>query len=360
MGRMESVRDYKCLSCGAGLRFEPNLQKWKCDYCRSVFEKAQLDDFYNQKEARERERAAALGKKDPKSEPTVELDSYHCKNCGAEIVGEPETIATFCLYCKSPTIIKARMQGEFNPRYVIPFKIDQKQAKEIYAKWIKSHFLAPKAFKEKEEIEKIRGVYAPFWLYHSDRVRVYSSGVGENTRTWRSGDTEYEETSYYNVVREGEISYQNIPVDASVKMDDTVMMAIEPFDYNEMRDFSMDYMSGFFAERFDEDKNALEPRAKGRMDEFAKEKIRSTIHYSRYNPSVEDISFRQIDADYSLLPVYILTNIYNGKAMQYIVNGQTGKIYGDVPISYGRLATVWGASFVILWILVGLWGTIFG
>ncbi|RRD95401.1 DNA helicase PriA [Clostridiales bacterium COT073_COT-073] len=357
---MESIRDYKCLSCGAGLRFEPNLQKWTCDYCRSVFEKAELENFYNQKEARDRERAAELGLEDPSQKPVVEMDSYHCKSCGAEIVGDPETIATFCLYCKSPTIIKARMQGEFNPRYVIPFKIDQKKAKELYAKWIKSHFLAPRSFKEDEEIEKIRGVYAPFWLYHSDHVHVYSAGVGETVRTWRSGNTEYTETSYYDVVREGEISYQNIPVDASTKMEDRAMVAIEPFNYAEMCDFSMDYMTGFFAERFDENKDQLESRAKTRMDEYSKEKVRSTIQYSRYTPSMEDVSYQQINGDYSLLPVYILTNIYQGKTMQYVVNGQTGKIYGEVPISKGKLASVAGIAFVIFWLLSGLWGGIFG
>ena len=356
MESMENVRDYKCLSCGAGLRFDPVIQNWKCDYCQSIFTKQQLDQFFAQREAREQQRAAAAGRPVPQNAPTVELDSYHCKNCGAEIVGDAGTIATFCLYCKSPTIIRARMQGEFSPRYVIPFKFDQKQAKALYAKWIKSHFLAPGAFKQDEEIEKIRGVYAPFWLYGSDNVRVYMAGVGTTTRTWQSGNMEYTETSYYNVVRDGTISYKNVPVDASTKMDDTAMNAIEPFRFEEMTDFSMDYMTGFFAERFDQGKEELQERAKVRMRDYARSKVRGTISYSSYNSQAEQIDFQNISADYTLFPVYLLTNIYQGKTMQYVVNGQTGKIYGEVPVSKAKLAAVFGSAFMIIWLLAGFIG----
>ena len=353
---MENVRDYKCLSCGAGLRFDPGTQNWKCDYCQSVFTKQQLDQFFAQREARERQQQAAAGGPARPSGQTAELDSYHCKNCGAEIVGDAGTIATFCLYCKSPTIIKARMQGEFSPRYVIPFKFDQKQAKALYAKWIKGHFLAPKAFKQDEEIDKIRGVYAPFWLYHSDNVRVYMAGVGMTTRTWTRGDTEYTETSYYDVARDGVISYRNVPVDASTKMDDTAMNAIEPFRFEEMKDFSMDYMTGFFAERFDQNKEELQDRAKARMSDYARSKVRGTINYSSFTARAEQIDFQNIQADYSLFPVYLLTNIYQGKTMQYMVNGQTGKIYGDVPISKAKVASVFGVAFMTLWLLMGFFG----
>lgn len=349
---MENVRDYKCPACGAGIRFDPPSQKWKCDYCRSVFEKADLEDFYQRKDERQRQKDQAGGPKTDQAQSRRQMDSYHCQNCGAEIIGDQETIATFCLYCKSPAIIRARMQGEFNPRYVIPFKIDQKQAKDLYAHWIKGHFLAPKEFKQQEEIEKIRGVYAPFWLYHSDDTQVYMEGTGETVRSWQVGDIEYTETSYYHVVRDGQIAYHNLPVDASTKMDDKAMDAIEPFDYQDMVDFSMDYMTGFFAERFDEGKDSLVGRAKARMDVYSRDRVRSTITgYSRFSPQIEKYEYKTLDAEYSLLPVYILTSIYQGKTMQYVVNGQTGKIYGQVPVSKARVFGVFGVAFLVGWIL---------
>lgn len=354
---MQSVGNYKCMSCGASLRFEPQGQNWKCDYCRSVFSKADLDKYYAEKEARKKENDGQVHQK--KQAEAVELDVYHCKNCGAEIVGGMETLATFCLYCKSPTIIKARMQGNFSPRYIIPFRITQKQAVDIYGKWIKSHFLAPKEFKSDEEIEKIRGVYAPFWLYHAEGIDVAIQGVGQTDRVWRSGNTEYTETSHYNVVRTGKIGYNNVPVDASTNMEDELMSAIEPYQYSDMVDFSSDYMTGFFAERYDLTQEELVEIAKERMRNFALERLQKTIHYHRFHADMEEVDFPEVKADYGLLPVYILTNIYQGKAMQYVMNGQTGKIYGEVPISKAKLGAIFGGTFFTVWILYTLFVTFF-
>ncbi|RRD94173.1 zinc ribbon domain-containing protein [Clostridiales bacterium COT073_COT-073] len=355
---METVRDYKCLSCGAGLYFDPALQNWKCQYCRSVFNKDQLDSYYRAKEEREKQRWAQQGRKQAASAQPVELDAYFCKNCGAEIVGDHETIATFCLYCKSPTIIKARMQGEFTPRYIIPFEIDHKRAKEIYGKWIKKHLLAPSAFKRDDEIDKIRGIYAPYWLFHADNVQVYVRGTGTIDRVWQSGKTEYTETSYFAVERGGFISYQNVPVDGSKKLDDMAMMSIEPFYYERMTNFSMDYMTGFFAERYDVDRESLQEMAKDRMSRFAISKINSTHNYSGFTEEYKNVSFHEVRADYSLFPIYILTNAYKGKNIQYIMNGQTGKIYGEVPISFKKLFSVFFISFLIVWLILGMGGVL--
>lgn len=363
---METVREYKCLSCGAGLHFHPAEQNWKCDYCRSVFEKQELESFYQEKERKaklkqEQKNAAQNAKpQERKMETPKELDAYFCKSCGAEIVGDHETIATFCLYCKSPTIIKARMQGEFTPRYIIPFKIDQKKAREIYGQWIKGHFLAPNSFKEDNEIDKIRGIYAPYWIYHADNIQVFLRGTGTIVRVWEVGKTEYTETSYFAVERGGTISYQNVPVDGSKKMDDKAMMAIEPFDYEKMTDFSMDYMTGFFAERYDLDKDTLQQTAKERMSDFALSKIHNTHNYTGFVKEYENVSFGEVKADYSLFPIYILTNQYFGKNLQYIMNGQTGKIYGEVPISKIKLLAVFMVSFLIVWLIWGIGGALFG
>lgn len=94
-----------------------------------------------------------------------ELDSYICNSCGAELIADNTTSATFCIYCKSPAVIKSRFSGRFRPRNVIPFRLTKEQAKEIYQKWIKKRIFAPKEFKLKEEVDKITGIYAPFWLF---------------------------------------------------------------------------------------------------------------------------------------------------------------------------------------------------
>lgn len=350
---MENLRNYKCVACGADIFFKPELQKWKCDYCQSIFEKADLETHLQEEEERERKRREALGlSQSTRAEIQEELDTYHCENCGAEIIGENDTVATFCLYCKSPTIIKARMQGEFDPRFVIPFKIPQKEIESRFSKWIHSFFLAPGSFKRESVIKNIRGVYAPVWLFWSKNTQFHFRGTGTRVRVWRSGKTEYTEESFFKVEREGTVSYQNIPIDGSTKLDNEAMSKIEPFDFKEMIPFSMDYMTGFFAERYDETKEDVKERAENRLLEYVKTAVNETISYDSYKDEAEEVKFGEVDADYSMLPIYILTNEYRGEKIQYLVNGQTGKIFGKVPIDKLKATLFTAGVFSALWIAI--------
>ena len=151
---MAAVKNYACLTCKAPLAFNPETQTWDCEYCFNAFDLVQLE--------------AAPSTTQEAEDLDVELpdlDSYHCQNCGAELLADETTAATFCLYCKSPSVIKSRFTGRFQPKFVIPFKLSQAQAEDIYKTWIKKRFFTPDAFKHKETIEEIKGIYAPFWMF---------------------------------------------------------------------------------------------------------------------------------------------------------------------------------------------------
>jgi DNA-directed RNA polymerase subunit RPC12/RpoP len=341
---MNSVKEYKCPSCNAPLEFYPPTQNWKCHYCSSEFTIEQLD---------------SVRKEEASDEDMAELDSYRCDSCGAELIADATTSATFCLYCKSPTIIKTRFSGRFKPKSVIPFKLVSNQAKDIYKKWITKKILAPSEFKQKEEIDKVTGIYAPFWLFDC-KANGMISGEATTVRTWSQGDYRYTNTKYFHITRRGNAKYVNIPVDASKKLDDKFMYMAEPFDYNEMTDFSMKYMSGFMAERYDVESNEAKVSMQKRAEEYMEERLRNTVTgYSSYSVSSKDVNLSEIDASYAMLPIYLLINKYKGKDHIFIINGQTGKVVGDTPISRIRQLTFAAAVFLIVWILFVFGGALF-
>lgn len=124
------------------------------------------------------------------------------------------------------------------------------QAEEIYRKWIRKKIFAPSEFKTKEEIENVTGIYAPFWLFDCN-IDGYIEGEGTKVSHWVQGEYRYTQTKFYRVLRKGLVEYNQVPVDASKKLDDTLMHKIEPYNYNDLTGFSMQYMSGFMAEKFD-------------------------------------------------------------------------------------------------------------
>lgn len=341
---MSSVKQYKCLNCNAGLKFDPPSQLWKCEYCFGEFTKEQLDSVQKVDEQLDQE--------------MPDLESYHCNNCGAELITDGTTSATFCLYCKSPTVIKARFTGRFKPKYLIPFKLTKKQAEELYRNWIKKKLLAPSAFKQKEEIEKITGVYAPFWLFDC-KVKALIDGEATKVRSWTQGNYRITQTQYYHVSRAGKIEYDKIPVDASKKLDDGLMQLIEPYNYKDLTDFSMQYMSGFMAEKYDVESKDAQAVMKSRVEDYAEQRLRGTIQgYTSTSIRHKQVDIEDMTDSYAMLPVYLLVNKYKGKNHTFIINGQTGKVVGETPLSPLKQLAFAGSIFAAVWLLIVFGGAL--
>jgi DNA-directed RNA polymerase subunit RPC12/RpoP len=345
---MASTSSYKCLNCNAPLGFDPTSGHWKCHYCFSEFTKEELDTVYKEEQIKEQS-----------NEESSELNSYHCNNCGAEIVADETTSATFCLYCKSPSLIKERFKGEFHPKYVIPFKLTHADAERIYKEWIQKKLFAPTLFKNDEEIEKIKGIYAPFWLFDCE-TEGYIEGQGTIVTSWRAGKYQYTKTKYYHVERGGRVKYERVPVDASTKLDDKFMVMIEPYDYQTITDFSMHYMTGFFAEKYDVDEKTSEKTMRERVQQFVTDRIRNTVSgYTSFTVSNSYSNLKETTESYALMPVYLLVNEFNDEKHMFLINGQTGKVVGETPIDHRRQIIFWLILFGITWVVTVLGGALF-
>ncbi len=338
------VLDHKCISCGATLPFNPKTQRWDCDYCGASYSLIDL----NKKEYEIKKQSKPLN-----------LDSYHCPDCGAQIVADETTTATFCVYCGNTNIIKDRLKGDFNPSKIIPFKTTKEQAINAFKKMRKGKIYAPKEFSDEKNIQKITGVYIPFWVYDCNsngRVTFYC----KNVKTWSSGDYTYTKTDHYEVIRGGSMEFDNVPVDGSTKFIDDMMDSIEPFDYKDLEDFDVSYLSGFLSESYDIDKELASTRMKKRVENTMIEELKKTVKaYSSVNLTNTDINLNIGETEYMLLPVWMLNIKYNDKNYLFAMNGQTGKMIGDVPAVVSRVLIITGIVFVNLFIIFSIIDTFF-
>jgi len=351
---MEAL-DHKCPSCTATLPFDPTLQKWKCSYCGSEYTLEELEKYENAKNADNSEKTNPSNDVNLGEDSTIDVDVYECQSCGAKILTDENTTATFCVYCGNTAIIKNRLTGTLRPTKIIPFKNTKEEAIKTFVNYRKGKPFAPKDFSNKENIEKITGVYIPFWIYDCD-VAASLEAVGKNIKTWTSGDYQYTKTDTYKVLREGNMNYEKVPTDASSKFDDDIMDSIEPFNYNDLADFSMSYLSGFLSEKYDVEKSEAFERAKTRVVNSTNEKLKETIiGYSTYNVVSSNMNINLKDSNYILLPVWMLNINYRGKVRKFAMNGQTGKMVGDIPIAPSKAIStslvIFIVSFIILLIL---------
>ncbi|MCI8589932.1 MAG: hypothetical protein HFE77_04395 [Clostridiales bacterium] len=342
-----SVVVYKCPSCGAAISFDADAQKWMCQFCGSSFDKdvkpESVDGEANAEEISEpacpewetspkecSEQEESLGEQEQFA--AQEVDTYICPDCGAKLMTDQTTTATFCAFCHNPMIIQNRLSGVYKPQKVLPFKISREKALEIFKKKLKKRFLVPKIFRTDAQIEEMNGIYVPFWLFDCEAWGGFHA-KGTQVSSYRSGQYHVTVTNHYHIVREGTALFHHVPADASKKMDNAMMDRLEPYQYDDMRDFDMSYLSGFLAEMYDESDRDVWPRIDEKVKESMQNMLRDTVKgFAAVVPLHQRHTVTKKHPSYALLPVWMLSCRYKEKNYIYAINGQNGRVVGDLPV----------------------------
>lgn len=345
---MAGLEQFKCPACGGSVEFDAGTQKMKCPYCDSEFDIEAIKEMNSEESSQHDDSISweSAGGQWQEGE-TDGMRVYTCESCAGEIIGDENLGSTTCPYCGSKVVMTGQFSGALKPDYVIPFKLDKKQAMKNFETFVNKRKYVPKRFKSDKHIEEIKGVYVPFWLFDGDADADMSFGA-EKIKSWTEGKYEYTETEYYNVTRSGNVTFKNIPVDGSEKLADDLMESIEPFHFNEAVDFETAYLAGYLADKYDVDEKASENRANERIKYSVEEALSDTVKgYSRVNGRSSSITIKGGKAKYALYPVWLLSATYNGEAYTFAMNGQTGKFAGDLPVDNKGLCKYFGVSTLI-------------
>ena len=326
---MDPVREQKCAVCGGPLRFDPEKGKLVCDYCGTVFE------IGEQKEEAPKEELSGLDfaqlSAHAMAEGAEELPIYNCVSCGAEVIASPHQMALTCPYCCNNIVLTEKTSGKLRPDGVIPFKITAKALPQAMTQFYKGKKLLPKNFFSESRMEKVTGVYVPFWVF-SGRLSGSLDFKGDQVSSRRSGDYIITDTEHYRIRRDTSMEFRDVPVDASGRVDDALMDSLEPFRMEDVKPFDMQYLAGFTADRFDQAREDMAERAKKRMTNSAVGLVRSQVEGSYSNVRVTDSSLRaELKARYLLFPVYLFNLRHGDKDYSFAVNGQTGEVVGSLP-----------------------------
>lgn len=331
---MSETLTYRCPNCGGPLKFDPENQKYACEYCLSQFTQKEAEDAGTEESQKEMEGG----------EPLL----YTCPSCGAEIVTDGTTAATFCYYCHNPVILSRRLSGEYHPDYVIPFAIEKEKAADIFQLWMKKKRFVPKAFYSEDQIEKISGVYFPYMLY-SCRAEGSLTARADRLRVWVSGGRRFTETQTYEVRREGSMPVKFVPRNALKKANRELVEGVLPYETEKMKPFSMSCLSGFLAERRDMGEQEFQSEVESEVRSFAEDTLKNSItSYDSVRTQENYVRLEDEKWEYALLPVWTLTYHDEAKNQMYYftINGQTGKVCGKLPVDRYKLMLLFAEIFL--------------
>ena len=333
MEKLNTVSDSeKCPSCGSSLFFAADKGVLVCSFCGSTFdpEKIALTKLIE------------LPDNAPEDDASdADEDKYQivCNFCGAAVITDEHTISTFCAFCGSPSLVKARLTDKFRPEALIPFTVTAEEAADKVIAYAKTKKYTPSDFLKKENISKITGLYVPFWLidakcHSSARFTAYKYRKALRER--------------HNVENELQFGVKDVPFDASPAIPDSLMEAIEPFDTSKLIPFSTLYLQGYYAQKFELTSEELSERILVRIGRYGEQLAKESLTgFSAHDLRGASAGVDELRQRYVLCPVWFLNYQYEGGTYSFAVNGQTGKTDGYMPVSKSKRMRALTAYWIV-------------
>lgn len=307
---------YDCPACGGNLKFDIESQQLACGYCN-----AKYDPYKITKD------------KDGEEQKDFEVTIFTCPQCGGEILSTDNTAAGFCSFCGASTILSSRITREKKPNYIIPFQKTKEDCKREYQKLMRMFIYAPSHLKNPDKVNGFRGIYMPYWVYfYSQKTHLLLNG----SKSHRSGD--YIITKHYDLSGELDAYYKGISYDGSSSFADRISESIAPYDVKNMKEFTPSILSGFYADTNDLDKKLYSADAKAIANDETSKFVKKNKEFSKYSVSIPKDPSNSFNTtlescDLAMFPVWFMS-YKNGDRVSYAtVNGQTGKIFADLPVS---------------------------
>ncbi|MBL4885194.1 MAG: hypothetical protein JKY95_11750 [Planctomycetaceae bacterium] len=336
-------RIFPCGQCGADVVFHIGSQQLKCPYC-SHEQQLTIDgeeDLQERDYHEELQRLLELN--NDQSESLTGLQKVHCDACNGTVVFEAAQTSTHCPYCNSPIQLDQIHEHEsrISPDGVLPFQITREQAQLRLAKWVKSLWFAPNDFKKQGAQGKFNGVYLPYWTFDSFTANSYRGqrgvtytvtvGTGKNRRT-------VTKVRWYSASGSFQRFFDDVLIPASTGLSPKLTQGIEPWPLHKTLPFTREVLAGYLARTYEVELDDGFIKAKDRMADAIHSDVRRRIGGDRQRIHHINTDHSAITFKYMILPVWLLSYRYKGKVYQLMTNAATGKVAGNRPYSWWKIA----------------------
>lgn len=351
------LRQFPCKNCGADLKFAPGTNALKCPYCgvENEIDPSLSTVVVEELDFKEHLQQLRAGQE------TYEVVTVRCTNCGAESTFDEHITSDECPFCGASLVHEKASTRLIKPQAVLPFKIDRKEARERYSKWLKGLWFAPNKLKDYARGEgRLNGMYIPHWTYDANTTTRYHGQRGEHyyvTETYTAMEDgkpvtrtrQVRKTRWYPASGTVYNTFDDVLVVASDSLPRTYMMKLEPWDLEAVVPYANEYLSGFRTESYTVDLEAGFGIATQRMEPVIDSSIRRDIGGDEQRILNKNTNYADVTFKHLLLPVWISAYRYQDKVYRFMVNARTGQVSGERPWSWIKITlAVLLAAVVIL------------
>ena len=353
MADLQALQKHPCAACGAQAQWDPAKQLLVCTFCGTATP-FRVDAVSGAIE--ELDLAKALRElADEARGWDAAKRTVQCQSCKAVSVFDPERVAQHCDFCGSPALVDYQeIKAPIRPSSLLPFKITQAQVREQIRRWYASKWLAPNALKRRALVDRVHGVYVPYWTFDAHAVSPWEAEAGHyyyTTETYRDNKGQSQTRQVRHTRWEpasGEVRhfFDDEPIPGTQGVAHDLLKQIEPFPTTDLVPYDTAFLSGFVVEHYQIVLFDAAERSRAAMSsklyEMAAAQVPGDTHRNlQIHPQFSGQTFKHV-----LVPVWLLTYNYGATLYQVVVNGYTGTMAGRYPKS------PWKIAFVVLIVLL--------
>jgi hypothetical protein len=282
-----------------------------------------------------------------------------CQSCGAQLVVADTLRTTVCPYCAAPSVVQRPPTAERPPpTFALGFTQTPQRARELARENIlRRSFWAPSSVRN-ASVEELRGIYVPAWLYSALAESDFSASIGENytvTETYtttENGKTvtktrQVTKTEWRSLTGRHAEYIPDVLVTASSGLPNEELERVEPFDLRALRRYDDALVAGWISEEPSLPQQQCLEQARGEVTALLRKRLASFMPGDSHQNLQYSTQFHQESLVVCLLPVWVMALRHDPKSppLRFLVNGQTGRVYGRIPVSWVK---------VLLAVLLGL------
>lgn len=356
-GSTVDVTDKKCPNCGATVTYDPETLSMTCEFCGYSRSLPKPEEAGNANQEIDFASAKIRQKKDW----GAQKKNIVCQACGGSTMYDMNDTAAVCPFCGSTSVMPVDDDEDvMAPGGVVPFEVSREKAATLFKSWLKGKFFAPNAAKKSCKADEFSGIYLPYWTFDSQTTSTYTAQYGKDYYVKDKDGNRVKKTRWYPCRGIYEEFIDDQVVYASSKTKDPYIKSVSKFDFTKLRDYDPQFVAGFAAERYsvglDDGWVEAQKIIKQTLDSNISSQIRKKYNADQVRSLIFSTTHDNVTFKYLLAPIWISNFKYNNKVYNFVVNGQTGKIAGNSPVSKLKVFLTILAIVAVIIILAVLFG----
>ena len=360
MADIAALQKYPCAACGAQAEWDPGRQLLVCSFCgtSAPFQIdpdgaiVELDLVKALRELPDEQRGWDTARR-----------SVQCQSCKAVSVFDPARVGQNCDFCGSPNLVDyEEIKAPIRPQSLLPFKITESHVREQIRRWYASKWLAPNRLRTRAMVDRVHGVYIPYWTFDAKAICPWTADAGHyyyTTESYRDSKGTHRTRQVRHVrwtPASGEVRhfFDDEPVPGTHGVPHRLLTQIEPFPTNELVPYSTAFLSGYVVEHYQvvlvEAAQNSEAAMYRKLQAMCASEVPGDTHRNlQITPAYSEKTFKHI-----LVPVWLLTYVYGNRPWQVVVNGYTGTIGGEYPKSPWKIALLVLLAIIVMLVVLTL------